>query len=80
MSLGDVSIVGPPAVAKAGVWGVDYGYFGRERGIWENYLPLSFAVDLKLFFFNEVWGRGHTQNECYHLFQWMEKLRHGEVK
>lgn len=76
MSLGDVSIVGLPAVAKAGVWGVDHGYVEKERDIGK----LSFAVDLKLFFFNEVWGRGCTQNECYHLFQWMEKLRHGEVK
>lgn len=79
MSLGDASIVGSPVVAKA-TWGVDYGYFGRERGRWENYLPLSFAVDLKLFFFNDAWGRGSTQNECYHLFQWIKKLRLGEVK
>lgn len=45
-----MSIVGSPVVAK-GTWGVDHGYFGRERGRREIYLPLSFAVDLKLFFF-----------------------------
>ena len=63
MSLGDVSIVCPPGVAKAGVWGVDHGYFGRERGIWENYHPLSFAVDLKLFFLMKSGGGGiHYMN------------------
>lgn len=41
-----MSIVGLPAVAKAGVWGVDHGYVGKERDIGK----LSFAVDLKLFF------------------------------
>lgn len=57
-----MSIVGSPVVAK-GTWGVDHGYFGRERGRWEIYLPLSFAVDLKLFFLMAS-GRGvvHKMN------------------
>lgn len=58
-----MSIVGSPVVAK-GTWGVDHGYLGRERGRREIYLPLSFAVDLKLFFFLMASGRGvvHKMN------------------
>lgn len=47
-----MSIVGLPAVAKAGVWGVDHGYVGKERDIGK----LSFAVDLKLFFLMKSGG------------------------